>query len=171
MQADHFTHQLWRKPDVLIATGFGTGLFPIAPGTFTSLITVLVWYFIVGDLPILYRITVVLVLLLIAFYALRLLVSRTGVADESEITIDEVCGQTIALAWVPFDVWYVMLAFVLFRLLDIWKPGFIGFVDRKVKGTCGILLDDVVAGFLGGFCVYLLSTTELLNHLTASFKI
>jgi phosphatidylglycerophosphatase A len=76
--------------------------------------------------------------------------------DRAEIVIDEVAGQWLACISVVAlggDWWAWALAFVLFRLFDIWKPGPIGWMDQTVKGGIGIMLDDVAAGIVAGLGV------------------
>ena len=83
------------------------------------------------------------------------LVTRTfGVDDASEIVADEVAGMWLALAFLPTLWWLVLLAFALFRLLDILKPGPIGWLDREVKGGLGVMLDDLLAGAVVGIVLY-----------------
>jgi phosphatidylglycerophosphatase A len=71
-----------------------------------------------------------------------------GEHDPSRIVIDEVAGFLVAMTWVPFTWLYVLAAFALFRLLDIWKPGPIGVLDRRIKGGLGTVIDDVAAGLV-----------------------
>ena len=73
--------------------------------------------------------------------------------DDGRIVIDEVLGQLLTLApflfWRPFTFAGLVTAFVTFRLLDIWKPGPIGWAERHFEGGVGVIADDVVAGVLG----------------------
>ena len=65
-----------------------------------------------------------------------------------KVVIDEVAGFFVTLTWLPVT-WQTFLAgFILFRLLDIWKPLFIGVMDRKIKGGAGTVLDDIAAGIV-----------------------
>ena len=70
--------------------------------------------------------------------------------DPSEVVLDELIGVLIALAFVPWELPWVVAAFVLFRLFDIAKPGPVGWADRNLKNYVGIMLDDVIAGLLAG---------------------
>lgn len=70
--------------------------------------------------------------------------------DPQEIVMDEFVGCLIALAFVPWSWPWVLAAYVLFRGLDMGKPGLIGWIDRHVPGGWGIMGDDVVAGLLAG---------------------
>jgi len=81
---------------------------------------------------------------------------KLGLADPGEIVIDEVIGQWIALLVAPVDPYAYGLAFIFFRLFDIYKPGPVGWADREVKGGLGIMLDDVLAGAMSGMVVFTL---------------
>ena len=73
--------------------------------------------------------------------------------DDGRIVIDEVLGQLLTLApllfWGPASFFGLVTGFVTFRLLDIWKPGPIGWAERHFEGGVGVVADDVVAGALG----------------------
>ncbi|MCB0389788.1 MAG: phosphatidylglycerophosphatase A [Bdellovibrionales bacterium] len=66
--------------------------------------------------------------------------------DPQEVVIDEVAGFLIAMTLLPFTWQAILLAFVLFRVLDILKPFPIGWADKKIKGGLGVLADDIFAG-------------------------
>lgn len=138
----------------LVSTWFGAGFLPIAPGTWGSL----------AAIPFAHVVATVWGVWGLGGFALGLAVigahasgetSRLrGVKDPSEIVVDEVAGQAIALlpvyALVPpgavaFRVGTVLLAFVLFRILDVWKPGPIGWLER-LPGGIGIMADDLLGG-------------------------
>jgi phosphatidylglycerophosphatase A len=86
---------------------------------------------------------------------------ETGDHDASEVVIDEVAGQWIALLPVAhldtMPWWTWLIAFALFRLFDIWKPGPIGRLDRSFEGGAGTMADDVAAGLLAALVLALLS--------------
>jgi phosphatidylglycerophosphatase A len=89
-----------------------------------------------------------------------------GTHDNSEIVIDELAGMWIAMSigGVLADSFFLgVVAFVFFRLFDIWKPSIIGRIDRDVGGGMGVMGDDVVAGIFAGLC------TALVNHLIITF--
>jgi phosphatidylglycerophosphatase A len=74
--------------------------------------------------------------------------------DGKEIVIDELAGMWIALSICGINSENTLilapLAFIFFRLFDIWKPSIIGKIDRDVKGGLGVMGDDIVAGFAAG---------------------
>lgn len=151
----------WRQagdPAVLLACGLGSGFLPRAPGTWGSLLAVLLWWLFFADSSLLVQIAAILAV----FVAGTLLIARVQrthkVTDDGALVIDEVVGQWLVLIGigkvVPEGdsvrlVLYLAVGFGLFRLFDIWKPWPIRTVERKVAGALGVMLDDVIAGLLG----------------------
>ncbi|MAT64733.1 MAG: phosphatidylglycerophosphatase A [Gammaproteobacteria bacterium] len=145
----------WLKdPRHLLALGFGSGLAPIAPGTFGTLAGAVLYPLIAGlGLPV-YLLLVGAAFLLgvrVCGYTARAL----GVHDHSAIVWDEVVGLWITLAAVAPSWPALLLGFALFRLFDILKPWPIRWLDRHVQGGLGIMLDDVLAGVFAGLCLWL----------------
>jgi phosphatidylglycerophosphatase A len=143
----------------LIASGFGSGLVPVAPGTAGSLAGLAL-----GTL-VLWRVPWMLPSIAWAAIACGLVAVRgaTGLPwrqaakgagdDPGWVVIDEIAGQLCALLLLPGPSWAgLLLAFALFRLLDIAKPGPIGWLDRQ-GGTLGIMADDVLAGLVAAALV------------------
>ena len=69
----------------------------------------------------------------------------SGLGDESWIVVDEFSAMLFIMAFLPRDVFLVLLALLMFRLFDIWKPWLVGLVDRKIHGGVGVMLDDMMA--------------------------
>ena len=90
---------------------------------------------------------------------------QTGVADPSEVVIDEVAGQWIACAAAPLSLGGYVAALIAFRLFDILKPGPIGLADRKTKGGLGIMLDDILSGIAAAAVVAALAWAGALASL------
>ncbi|MGB8959486.1 MAG: phosphatidylglycerophosphatase A [Candidatus Aminicenantales bacterium] len=129
----------------ILATCFGIGFVPLAPGTAASVIIALVYGLILHNLPWpLYASLVVLVFLGGSAAAGRY-AAELGRPDPSRIVVDEVCGQLIALAFLPGGWLPVGIAFALFRFFDIIKPWPIRKLERLPAGW-GIMADDVAAG-------------------------
>ena len=80
--------------------------------------------------------------------------NETGGKDASEVVIDEVAGQWIALLVIPIDWRWAVAAFLLFRFFDITKIGPIGMVE-KWPGGAGVMADDVIAGVFAALCLWL----------------
>ena len=69
----------------------------------------------------------------------------SGLGDESWIVVDEFAAMLFILVFIPRDVVLVLVALLMFRLFDIWKPWLVGLVDRKIHGGVGVMLDDLIA--------------------------
>ena len=135
----------WWHPAVLIATGFGAGLLPWAPGTWGSL-AALPCAWIVRSLG---GVTALAVAATIAFatgcWAAGRVARATEEHDPGFIIIDEVAAQWLVLLIAPLDWRWFAAAFLLFRLFDIAKPWPARMIERSVADGHGIMLDDVVA--------------------------
>ncbi len=133
----------------LISTFLGIGKLPVAPGTWASVATAALFYPLV-DYP------ANLAALLVGIYFLGVYTTtqyakNLGVVDPSSAVIDEVLGMGIAMIAIPSDkgffykISFVIMALILFRLFDIWKPYPIRQIE-KLPGGWGIMTDDLVAG-------------------------
>lgn len=149
--------QIFSDPVLFFAFGMGSGLSPWAPGTMGSLLAVAMY-------PLVFMqgwghavfLTFILLTTLVGIYLCGEASKRLGVHDHSGIVWDEFVGQWIAL-WLAPATWTGWLAaFVLFRLFDIWKPFPIGWLDKRVHGGFGIMIDDVVAGLFAAGILYIL---------------
>ncbi len=150
----------------LIATFFYVGHLRPAPGTWGSLAALPVaWGLLVLGGPVLLAVGIAASITL-GWWATILETKGKDDKDPSEIVIDEVAGQWIALLPVAIGaahsgapalaIWPGWIAaFVLFRLFDIWKPGLVGWADRR-GGAMGVMLDDVIAGVMAAVCVGIL---------------
>jgi phosphatidylglycerophosphatase A len=130
---------------MLIATCCGVGLIPIAPGTCGSLVALpIAWAIRAGSGAA--GLALALAIVLVAgCWAAAAVAKASGAEDPGAVVVDEVAGQWLVLLAVPFDPVAWALAFLLFRLFDIWKPWPVRWADRRVKGGLGIMLDDIVA--------------------------
>ena len=145
----------WKKPVVLVATGFGSGFTPVMPGTVTSLLAMLYWWYFVADFGWLFQFALVVGTYAIAFVTVRYVQDRYEIEDFPSITVDELVGQWCALFMLPSDFLPMVLGFIMFRAFDIFKPLFIGKVE-KLNGAHGVLLDDVLAGAVTCVLVHLM---------------
>ena len=133
-----------------IATWFGCGFAPFAPGTFGSLGALLPAILLAraGWRP-LHFVALAVVMLPAAVWSAGRMARGLGKTDPHEVVVDEVVGQWIALggaAWLHQIRWPVwLLAFALFRAMDIWKPAPVRQLERLPEGY-GIVADDVMAG-------------------------
>lgn len=146
-----------RKPlSVILATWFGVGRVPVAPGTFGSLAALALAVPIAAEAG---RTGLALAALTVSVLGVPIAAAAETAMKRKDpgcIVIDEVAGQWIALLPASSNLSSYVLAFVLFRLFDIWKPGPIGWADRHLSGGLGIMADDVLAGLLAAAGVALL---------------
>lgn len=145
-----------------VGTWFGVGLLKPGPGTYGSVAAVLLWY---GAAHILHPAWIALAVetgmaalaaTLIGIPAATIVARESGREDPGFVVVDEVAGQWIALIAVRPDWRHAVLALLLFRLFDIWKPWPIRKLEALPEGT-GIMLDDVAAGALALVCGLLLA--------------
>lgn len=129
-----------------IASGFGAGLSPRAPGTVGSLLALLPWWLLVRPLSLPIQLLVLAIAFGIGVWAANWVIAKTGIADPSVVVWDEFVGLWIALLLVPAGWPWLLAGFALFRLFDIWKPWPVSWADQKLHGGFGVMLDDMFAG-------------------------
>jgi len=134
-----------RDPVHLLALGFGSGLAPVAPGTFGSLVG-LGFSLALAPLGFAWQLAAAVLAVAAGIWICGESARRLGVHDHPAIVWDEVAGQMIAMLAAPATWWGAALAFGLFRLFDIAKPWPIREIDHGMRGGLGIILDDVLAG-------------------------
>jgi phosphatidylglycerophosphatase A len=142
---------LLRHPAGWIGTGFGSGLFPRAPGTVGSLAALLPWWLFLRPLDPLWYLGVLVATLAVGVWSADWMIARTRIADPSVFVWDEFVGLWLALFLAPAGWAWAMGGFALFRLFDIWKPWPVRWADREVHGGLGAMLDDVLAGVYAFF--------------------
>jgi len=142
----------YRAPAQFLAVGFGSGLAPVAPGTFGTLPALLLWVP-MSHLHWSAYLAVVAVMALAGIWICEQASIAAGVNDHGSIVWDEIVGYLVAVFAIPFSFGAMLLAFLLFRLFDIFKPWPVSWADTKVKGGLGVMLDDVLAGL---YCCALL---------------
>lgn len=150
------THNKW---DEFIATGFYSGYSKFAPGTMGALVATLLWI-----LPYtlceywtlqVFTVFAILFFTFVSIPSINKLEKDWG-EDPSKVVVDEMVGVWISLLAVPSQGhWlYIVAAFVLFRLFDIFKPLGVRSMER-FKGGWGVMLDDILAGVYGAIVVYI----------------
>lgn len=149
---------------VILATFFGAGYFPVAPGTVGSLAALGLAYVLHHSLafPAWAMLILAAALFAPACWASSVAETRFGGKDPSRVVVDEVVGQWIALAAADPARWqHWLAAFVLFRFFDIAKPGQLRRLER-IPGGLGVVLDDAAAGLCGMMVLLLLRQFSLL---------
>lgn len=135
----------FRNPVHVIAFGFGAGLVPKAPGTAGTVLGVFV-YLSLAPLPLQLYLAVTALFFVAGVWICGRTARDLGVRDHGGIVWDEIVGFLAAMTALPPHWTWMAAGFVLFRLLDIAKPWPIGWIERRVRGGLGIMLDDLLAG-------------------------
>ena len=144
----------------ILATGFGAGLSPVAPGTagtLVGLVICLLSYPLAWPLRLVYVIAISAVSIYVAGQAEKFY----GKTDDQRIVIDEIAGVQVTMLPVAITGLNLLLAFVLFRIFDIWKPFPLNRF-QKFPGGWGVVADDLGAGVYGGLVLFLLTLTGVL---------
>ena len=134
-------------PAHFIALGGGVGLIPWAPGTFGTLLGLAIASALVLVVPPLAVAFMAIPLFFLGVWACDVTARDMGVQDHGSIVWDEVVAFLPLAAVASASIYLQAVAFVLFRIFDIWKPYPIGLLETRVKGGLGVMIDDVMAGF------------------------
>ena len=143
------------KFNLFFLTLLNIGKIKYAPGTVASLITCLLFLLLTNIVNISVILLFTLIIFCYSFVAINYSFNEFNSDDPQEIVIDEVVGQMLPLLAIPIyetlyplpTIYYCVLAFLLFRLFDIWKPFPISYIDKNIHGSLGIMLDDILASF------------------------
>lgn len=147
---------IWEDPIHFIAAGFGSGAMPVAPGTFGTLAAIpFVYWLSQFSLPIYFALTVWLVVM--GIFICDRAGKAFGVTDHSAIVWDEFASFFIVMIGIPVNLFFVSLGFLLFRFFDIVKPWPIRYVEKKLPGGLGVMLDDVLAALISWFILFLIT--------------
>ena len=137
----------YNKISHVLATCFGVGSIPFAPGTWGSLFAVLLIY----NIAFLQEWIILATVLIVGFsWWICVEVHKETKSDSSEIVIDEFAGMFVACMFINHDFISLVFAFLFFRFFDIVKPWPISWVDKNIKNGPGILIDDLLAGLFAG---------------------
>ncbi|MGE5340503.1 MAG: phosphatidylglycerophosphatase A [Candidatus Omnitrophota bacterium] len=136
-----------KKAWLLVATCLNIGRIPLAPGTWGSLATMLLVYFIgpYYQAPLYVQLLIIGMVFLLGIPAANQAERHFGKKDPGQCVIDEVAGQMVTLLAVPHNNMYYVAGFFLFRFFDILKPFPIRKLE-KIPGGLGIMIDDIAAG-------------------------
>lgn len=154
--AEKISPCLLRHPADFLALGFGSGLVPRAPGTAGTLAAIPL-YLLLQPLALHLYLPLVAVLFLVGIPLCAHTAERLGVHDHPGIVWDEIVGYLVTMTFAPPGWLWIVIGFVLFRLFDILKPWPIKWLDRKVGGGFGIMVDDLLAGIAAAAVLHLLT--------------
>ena len=146
---------------LFVATGFGLGRIPTAPGTFGTL----------AGLPLIWVMTM-LSPTASGFFLVCLSLISIGIADRAEtlmnakdpgaIVIDEMAGYCVTMSLVPVGFTSLAAGFLAFRCFDILKPWPVRYFEKKFSGGAGVVLDDIMAGVMAALVLKILYSTGVL---------
>ncbi len=139
MRKDHSIH-------CRLASVFGLGKTPVAPGTVATLIAGIPFFLVAGRFPWQIQLIFAGAVFWIGWIVSGKTERELGRTDPREVVIDELCGYLVAMAGHAVSFPSILTGFLLFRLFDIWKPWPIRSVETKLTGGAAIMLDDVLAG-------------------------
>lgn len=141
---------IWR----IVASFFGLGFFPVAPGTLTSLAIVLLYKYLIHVLALPYLLLIFLLLCVLGVLAAAAYSSELKETDPRQVVIDEAAGQFLVLLSITPDWTLLVIGFLLFRLFDILKPFPIRRLER-LPGGWGIMADDIAAALMAKALLHL----------------
>lgn len=145
---------------IWIATGFGAGRVPGAPGTAGSIVGFAL-VLVLNQFPVLIYSLVAVLVFGVGWYCAGRMDAASDRKDHPSIVIDEISGMLIAAFLIPFHIGFLLLALVLFRLFDIMKPFPARWIEEHLPGSKGIMLDDVVAGIYANLFVQVIGRLPL----------
>lgn len=153
---------LLRHPAHFLALGCGSGLAPVATGTFGTL-AALPLFLGLTTLPPVLHLPIIAALFVIGIPICQKTGDALGVSDHGGIVWDEIVAMLLVLEFTPHTWPWWLAAFLLFRLFDIWKPFPIRLVDARLKGGFGVMFDDLLAA------IYTIVTLYALQWLIPHF--
>ena len=139
----------------LLSLGFGSGLMPLAPGSFGTLLAILPYLFI-ARLPLPIYLLAVLTCFGSGIFLCQYTSTVLGVHDHMSIVWDEFVGFWVTMIAAPPSWKWILPGFVLFRVFDLVKPWPVNIADTQLEGGLGIMLDDLLAGLYAMACLQLL---------------
>lgn len=148
---------LLRQPAQWLAFGFGSGLVPRAPGTAGTLVAMVLYGLFLQHWPWPWYAAFWLISALFGIWLCSHVAAELGVHDHPGIVWDEFVGYWLTMALAPPGWCWAMIGFFLFRIFDVAKPWPIGWLDRRIGGGTGIMLDDMLAGVYSAACLLLLT--------------
>jgi len=144
---------LLRRIGVFIATCAYVGYAPVAPGTFGSAIGLAVFYVVRHQRSTTVEVAVIVALAAVGLWSATEAEHHFGGIDPGPVVIDEVIGMLITLAFIPVNLAGAVVAFLIFRFLDVVKP----WPARRLEqlpGGFGVVLDDMMAGVYGNIVMW-----------------
>jgi len=152
----------------VIATFFGAGFVPVAPGTAGAAAAIPLCLLLDRLGPASYFLALVAVVG-IGIWAADVYDEAWQTHDAQRIVVDEAAGYLLTLAFVPRSIFNLVLGFALFRLFDVWKPWPVSYADRHVHGGLGAMLDDLLAAGYAAALLLIIERTGLVALVSGYF--
>jgi len=140
---------------MFLATGFGTGNLPKAPGTWGTLVALPIHFLLIRTTPNHYA----MIMAALIIFGVLISGSAEKILDKADpgcVVIDEIAGMLITLIGAPLNWKTIIVGFALFRFFDILKPFPVNIADQRFHGGIGIMLDDIIAGLYAMIILQLL---------------
>ncbi len=150
---------IFQSPARVLAFGFGVGLAPRGPGTAASLVAIPLFNVLAARMTSLHLLLLIACLFVVGVWACGRTGEDLGMEDHGGMVWDEIVAMLLLLVFVPASWISQAVAFGLFRLFDILKPGPVRYLESKVRGGLGVMVDDIVAAFLVLVCFALWKLT------------
>ena len=151
-----------QRPAHFFALGFGAGLSRIAPGTLGTVVA-LPLFALLMQTPELVHYTTIAVLFVLGIQCCEIAGRNLGMADHGGIVWDEIVAMLLVLEFTPLSWQWWLVAFLMFRLFDIWKPFPIRQFDARLKGGFGVMFDDLLAA------IYAIAAMKALQWLMTTY--
>lgn len=140
------------RASTVVASVFGIGYFSVAQGTIMSAVALPLGFLIMMKFTWMGLFSAALIVFSLGIFACAEHMRETGRDDPPECVIDELAGQWFACVFAPLSLPAFALAFILFRLFDIWKPWPVSW-GESLSGGVGVMADDLIAGVMAGAIV------------------
>jgi len=155
-----FGAKLKNAAALTLATGVGTGYFPLASGTVGSLVGVgIVW--LLRDVGVFNQVLICVVLAVAGVLASDIACDLLDGEDPSQVVIDEIVGFMVTMVAIPVSVGSLVGGFLIFRFFDVAKLPPANIIDERLKNAWGVMLDDVVAGIFGNIWLHLILRAQI----------
>ena len=141
-----------------LVTGLYFGKIKYMPGTFGTIIGVLIFQLISNN-TLFDNISFLIILFFIALLMLNYCYKKNIFldTDDKSIVIDEIFGYLVFMIFFENTIFNIIIGFILFRFFDIFKPFPIYLIDKRIKNSFGVMLDDIVAGLFAGIMLLLIN--------------
>ncbi len=142
----------------IFLTGLYTGNLKFMPGTFGTFLAIPI-FILINNNNLIFNLIFISILFIFSLFILNFAYDNHiyTIADDKSIVIDEIVGYLFFMIFFEYTFYNVVLGFLLFRFFDIFKPYPIYIIDKNIKNSFGIMLDDIIAGLYSGLTLYFLN--------------